>query len=125
MKEENLFARAGQKGRVLGDAMHSALKGLPNVIGIRTLGLAGAVELASIPGTPGSGLTTFSWTASTKGCGCALPVKTSSFARPTSWKMRTSTRSCRPWPTASAVMPDGLVMVTIPTAQRGGLFLIS
>jgi len=53
MKEENLFARAGQKGRVLGDAMHSALKGLPNVIGIRTLGLAGAVELASIPGTPG------------------------------------------------------------------------
>ena len=53
LKEENLFARAGQKGRVLGDAMHSALKGLPNVIGIRTLGLAGAVELASIPGTPG------------------------------------------------------------------------
>ena len=53
MKEENLFARAGQKGRVLGDAMHNALKGLPNVIGIRTLGLAGAVELASIPGTPG------------------------------------------------------------------------
>jgi len=53
MKEENLFARAGQKGRVLGDAMHSALKGLPNVISIRTLGLAGAVELASIPGTPG------------------------------------------------------------------------
>ena len=53
MKEENLFARAGQQGRVLGDAMHSALKGLPNVIGIRTLGLAGAVELASIPGTPG------------------------------------------------------------------------
>ena len=53
MKEENLFARAGQKGRVLGDAMHSALKGLPNVVGIRTLGLAGAVELASMPGTPG------------------------------------------------------------------------
>lgn len=53
MKEEKLFVRAGQKGRVLGDAMHSALKGLPNVIGIRTLGLAGAVELASIPGTPG------------------------------------------------------------------------
>jgi beta-alanine--pyruvate transaminase len=53
LKEENLFARAGQKGRVLGDAMHSALKGLPNVVGIRTLGLAGAVELASIPGTPG------------------------------------------------------------------------
>ena len=53
LKQENLFARAGQKGRVLGDAMHSALRGLPNVVGIRTLGLAGAVELASIPGTPG------------------------------------------------------------------------
>jgi beta-alanine--pyruvate transaminase len=53
MKEENLFARAGQKGQVLGNAMHSTLKGLPNVVGIRTLGLAGAVELASIPGTPG------------------------------------------------------------------------
>jgi beta-alanine--pyruvate transaminase len=38
---------------VLGDAMHSALKGLPNVIGIRSLGLAGAVELASIAGAPG------------------------------------------------------------------------
>jgi beta-alanine--pyruvate transaminase len=53
MKEENLFARAGQQGKVLGAAMHSALKGLPNVIGIRTLGLAGAVELVSIAGTPG------------------------------------------------------------------------
>jgi beta-alanine--pyruvate transaminase len=40
-------------GKVLGDAMHSALKGLPTVIGIRTLGLAGAVELASIAGLPG------------------------------------------------------------------------
>jgi beta-alanine--pyruvate transaminase len=52
-KEENLFARAGEMGKVLGDAMHAALKGLPNVIGIRTLGLAGAVELASIAGAPG------------------------------------------------------------------------
>lgn len=51
--EENLFARAHLMGEVLGDAMHSALKGLPNVIGIRTLGLAGAVELASIPGLAG------------------------------------------------------------------------
>jgi beta-alanine--pyruvate transaminase len=53
MKEENLFARAGQKGQVLGNAMHSTLKGLPNVVGIRTLGLAGAVELAPIAGSPG------------------------------------------------------------------------
>jgi beta-alanine--pyruvate transaminase len=52
-KEEDLFARAGDMGRLLGDAMHSALKGLPNVIGIRTLGAAGAVELASIPGLAG------------------------------------------------------------------------
>jgi beta-alanine--pyruvate transaminase len=52
-KEEQLFQRAGEMGRVLGDAMHSALKGLPNVIGIRTLGLAGAVELTGITGAPG------------------------------------------------------------------------
>jgi beta-alanine--pyruvate transaminase len=52
-KEENLFERAGQMGQVLGDAMHSALKGLPNVVGIRTLGLAGAVELNPIAGAPG------------------------------------------------------------------------
>jgi beta-alanine--pyruvate transaminase len=52
-KEEKLFERAGQMGTVLGDAMHSALKGLPNVIGIRTLGLAGAVELTGIAGAPG------------------------------------------------------------------------
>ena len=52
-KEENLFERAGEMGKVLGDAMHSAFKGLPNVIGIRTLGLAGAVELSPIAGVPG------------------------------------------------------------------------
>jgi len=33
--------------------VHSAFKGLPNVIGIRSLGLAGAVELSSIAGSPG------------------------------------------------------------------------
>jgi len=52
-KEENLFARAGEMGKFLGDSMHTALKGLPNVIGIRALGLAGAVELGSIAGLPG------------------------------------------------------------------------
>ena len=36
-----------------GDALHSNFKGLPNVVGIRTLGLAGAVELSPIVGTPG------------------------------------------------------------------------
>ena len=52
-KEENLFARAAEMGQFLGDTMHAALKGLPNVIGIRTLGNAGAVELSSIAGLPG------------------------------------------------------------------------
>ena len=52
-KQEDLFERAGQMGKVLGNAMHSGLKGLPNVIGIRSLGLAGAVELSSIAGAPG------------------------------------------------------------------------
>lgn len=51
--QENLFERAGQMGPVLGDAMHAALTGLPHVVGVRSLGLAGAVELASIAGSPG------------------------------------------------------------------------
>jgi beta-alanine--pyruvate transaminase len=33
--------------------MHQGLRGLPNVVGIRSLGLAGAVELAPQPGAPG------------------------------------------------------------------------
>jgi beta-alanine--pyruvate transaminase len=52
-EDEDLFSRAGSMGKVLGDAMHSAFKGLPNVVGIRTFGLAGAVELSSIAGLPG------------------------------------------------------------------------
>ena len=52
-KQDNLFERAGQMGKVLGDSMHTGLKGLPNVIGIRTMGLAGAVELAPVAGAPG------------------------------------------------------------------------
>ncbi|MDE2605005.1 MAG: aminotransferase class III-fold pyridoxal phosphate-dependent enzyme [Burkholderiales bacterium] len=52
-QKEGLFPRAGEMGKVLGDAFHSTLKGLPNVIGIRSLGLAAAVELASIPRLPG------------------------------------------------------------------------
>jgi beta-alanine--pyruvate transaminase len=53
LAQENLFARAAQMGLVLGNAMHSMLSGLPNVIGIRSLGLAAAVELAPITGAPG------------------------------------------------------------------------
>ncbi|OOG45114.1 aminotransferase class III-fold pyridoxal phosphate-dependent enzyme [Polaromonas sp. A23] len=52
-KEEKLFERAGQMGKVLGDALHGSFKGLPNVISIRSLGLAGAVELSPIAGAPG------------------------------------------------------------------------
>ena len=52
-REEELFRRAGEMGQVLGDAFHSAFKGLPNVIGIRSLGLAAAVELAPVSGSPG------------------------------------------------------------------------
>jgi beta-alanine--pyruvate transaminase len=52
-EQENLFARAGEMGKVLGDAFHSTFKGLPNVISIRSLGLAAAVELAPIAGSPG------------------------------------------------------------------------
>jgi beta-alanine--pyruvate transaminase len=52
-EQENLFARAGEMGQLLGDAFHSAFKGLPNVIGIRSLGCAAAVELAPMAGAPG------------------------------------------------------------------------
>ena len=53
MQEEHLFARAAVQGRVLGDAMHSLLKGLPNVASLRTFGLAGAVELVPAAAGPG------------------------------------------------------------------------
>ena len=53
MAEEDLFARAGRMGPLLGQALHAACTGLPHVVGIRSLGLAGAVELAPRPGAPG------------------------------------------------------------------------
>ncbi|MFM9900283.1 MAG: aminotransferase class III-fold pyridoxal phosphate-dependent enzyme [Polaromonas sp.] len=52
-REEALFERAAKMGVVLGNALHSGLKGLPNVVGIRALGLAGAVELSPMAGAPG------------------------------------------------------------------------
>ncbi len=52
-QQEDLFERAGRMGQLLGDAMHGGFKGLPNVIGIRSLGLAGAVELSPVAGAPG------------------------------------------------------------------------
>ena len=53
MAQEDLYVRAGQQGRVLGDALHSTFKGLPGVVGVRSLGLAGAVELAPNASAPG------------------------------------------------------------------------
>ncbi len=53
LQSENLFERAGEMGKVLGDAVHSACKGLPNVVSIRSYGLAAAVELAPAPSLPG------------------------------------------------------------------------
>jgi beta-alanine--pyruvate transaminase len=47
--EEGLFERAGRMGTLLGQAVHGRIKGLPHVVGIRTLGLAAAVELAPGP----------------------------------------------------------------------------
>ncbi len=44
--DEGLFERAGRMGTLLGQAVHGRIKGLPHVVGIRTLGLAAAVELA-------------------------------------------------------------------------------
>ncbi|MCC7411692.1 MAG: aspartate aminotransferase family protein [Gammaproteobacteria bacterium] len=51
-EQEELFARASRLESVLEDAVHS-LKGLPNVVDIRNIGLAAAVELAPLEGKPG------------------------------------------------------------------------
>jgi beta-alanine--pyruvate transaminase len=51
--QEDLIARAQQAGPLLGDAVHAAIRGLPGVVGIRSLGLAAAVELAANPAAPG------------------------------------------------------------------------
>jgi beta-alanine--pyruvate transaminase len=53
LKDEQLVERAAQMGPLLSDAIHNACTGLPNVIGIRTLGMAAAVELAPRPGAVG------------------------------------------------------------------------
>jgi beta-alanine--pyruvate transaminase len=51
--EEGLLTRAKDLEGTFEAAIH-ALKGLPNVIDVRNLGLMGAVELASRPGKPGA-----------------------------------------------------------------------
>lgn len=52
-KDLDLFARAASLESYWADAAHS-LKGLNNVIDIRTIGLISGVELASRPGAPGA-----------------------------------------------------------------------
>ena len=50
-KEDNLFERANEIASYWEDALHS-LKGVPNVIDLRNLGLIGAIELEPIPDKP-------------------------------------------------------------------------
>ena len=49
--DDGLLTRASQLQGYFADALHS-LKGLPNVIDIRNIGLVGAVELTPMPGEP-------------------------------------------------------------------------
>jgi beta-alanine--pyruvate transaminase len=51
-KDEGLFERAGKLEPLFGDAMMS-LKGLPNVVDIRTVGLLAGIDLEPIAGKPG------------------------------------------------------------------------
>ena len=51
-RDESLFERAKALEPKWCDAMMT-LKGLPNVLDIRCVGLTGAIDLASIPGSPG------------------------------------------------------------------------
>lgn len=53
LKSEDLFARAGTMGAKLGQAMHAAFVGQPGVVSVRSMGLAGAVEITPWAGTPG------------------------------------------------------------------------
>ena len=50
--EEGLLTRAAEMEGYFADAVHS-LKGLPNVIDVRNIGLVGGIELAPIAGEPG------------------------------------------------------------------------
>jgi len=49
--DEGLLTRAGELQSYFGEAVHS-LKGEPNVIDIRNIGLIGGIELAPLPGEP-------------------------------------------------------------------------
>ncbi|MDB5820956.1 MAG: beta-alanine-pyruvate transaminase [Rhizobacter sp.] len=49
--DEGLLTRAGELAGYFAEGLHS-LKGLPNVIDVRNIGLVGGVELTPIPGAP-------------------------------------------------------------------------
>ena len=51
-RDEELFDNARDLEPVLADAVHG-LKGLPNVLDIRSIGLAAAIDLAPVAGAPG------------------------------------------------------------------------
>lgn len=53
-EEERLFEKSKSLGKYFEDGIHS-LKGQPNVVDCRNLGLIGAVELAPRPGAPNGG----------------------------------------------------------------------
>jgi beta-alanine--pyruvate transaminase len=50
--DEDLLTRAARMSSTFEEAVHS-LKGLPNVVDVRNIGLVGGIELASIPGDAG------------------------------------------------------------------------
>ena len=50
-EEEGLLTRAGDLQAYFGEAVHS-LRGEPNVIDIRNIGLVGGIELSPIAGSP-------------------------------------------------------------------------
>jgi beta-alanine--pyruvate transaminase len=50
-EEEGLLTRGAELAGYWADALHS-LKGLPNIIDIRNLGMIGAIEFDPIPGKP-------------------------------------------------------------------------
>jgi beta-alanine--pyruvate transaminase len=52
-QEEGLLTRGAELAETWQDALHS-LKGLPNVLDIRNLGVVGAIELAPRDGAPGT-----------------------------------------------------------------------
>jgi beta-alanine--pyruvate transaminase len=106
LKQENCTSAPARWARCWAMRCTAAFKGLPNVIGIRSLGLAGAVELAPMAGAPGKRAYDIFMDCFTKACWCGRRPTTSWSARPTSSRKSTSTASSTWWPTRSANTPD-------------------